>query len=438
MGGGSIPVVADGCGVGGTVAWTYTVHPPFGAPVMNTFQVNGMAAGPMGHVAVGSVVSANHSACDASSVILDASGVSVAGAPGSSFNDSGACMASVNPVGFDPSDHLFYGYEYQASVPGGSATSGFHGENASVSVMGNTSMGPLVYPSFMGADAAGNLFALVNISPNPTNLGLGPVQGTVMLHYDPSGALVSDTLPTAGKHAVGALGGLFSATQVTGTLDDGCGTVGTAGAASTILTKRNGAGTCLWSKALPPNVVFGVDPMENVLLGITFSGTIDFGGGPLTSAGTSDLAIAKLDASGAHLWSKRFGAAGSSVSGISALGAVNDGGVALSVGFGGAVDFGCGTVSSAGGDVILAKFDATGTVVYSRAVLLLDGYGGNAAGPVVDGLGGISYAAQVKYDCSCMNIAQCPIGDQCLGGTCLSCTQAGYIPGNILISRFAP
>jgi hypothetical protein len=273
------------------------------------------------------------------------------------------------------------------------------------------------------------------------DFGLGPVVGTVMLHYDPSGTLVSDTLPTACTPAVGALGSLFSATQIKGTQDDGCGAVGSASTASTILTKRDASGTCLWSRDLPPGVSFSVDPMENVLIGVAFNGTVDFGGGPLTSAGTSDLAIAKLDASGAHLWSKSFGAAGSSVSDLSALGAVGDGGLALSASIGGAVDFGCGTVSAtSGATTLFARFDAAGAVVYSRVVALLPGYSGLSAGPVVDGLGGISYAAEAKYeaDCTCTVPSLCSSGDACQGGLCPLCVMASNKPGNILISRFAP
>ena len=38
-----------------------------------------------------------------------------------------------------------------------------------------------------------------------------------------------------------------------------------------------------------------------------FTESADFGGGPLKSAGGKDIAIARLDANGQHLWSKRFG-----------------------------------------------------------------------------------------------------------------------------------
>ena len=38
-----------------------------------------------------------------------------------------------------------------------------------------------------------------------------------------------------------------------------------------------------------------------------FKGTTDFGGGPLESAGREDVVVAKYDAAGKHLFSKRLG-----------------------------------------------------------------------------------------------------------------------------------
>jgi len=37
------------------------------------------------------------------------------------------------------------------------------------------------------------------------------------------------------------------------------------------------------------------------------SGAVDFGGGPLVSAGNTDVFVVKLDAGGNYLWGKRFG-----------------------------------------------------------------------------------------------------------------------------------
>jgi hypothetical protein len=299
-----------------------------------------MAAGPMGDVVVG---------YGAQTMF----GAGCGTWPGGTYGLT-ECMANVDVLAFDPEDRLLL-----ATSEGGfnGMESGFSGESTheafSLPLNGPSSCPtgldgpPCVATSFLGADAAGNLFAQVDVTASPgVDFGLGTVSGTVLLHYGPNGALVNDTLPTAGGIlAVGALGDLFYGTHVSGTVDEGCGTVGTAGASSTVLTERDATGACLWSKALP-TAAFALDPSQNTLLATTFSGTIDFGGGPLTSKGTSDLAIAKLDPSGNLVWSKSFGASGASVIEILAQGATNTGGLTLVAVISGAVDFGCGAVVS--------------------------------------------------------------------------------------------
>ncbi|WP_441291640.1 hypothetical protein ACSRUE_15320 [Sorangium sp. KYC3313] len=56
-----------------------------------------------------------------------------------------------------------------------------------------------------------------------------------------------------------------------------------------------------------PTSTIAVDAMGNYYIFGAFEGTVDFGTGPLTSAGDSDIFLLKLDPSGAPLWSKRFG-----------------------------------------------------------------------------------------------------------------------------------
>jgi hypothetical protein len=53
-----------------------------------------------------------------------------------------------------------------------------------------------------------------------------------------------------------------------------------------------------------------VDTDGNVIVAGTFWSSIDLGGGPLTSAGMTDVFLARFDATGAHAWSHRFGDSG--------------------------------------------------------------------------------------------------------------------------------
>ena len=85
-----------------------------------------------------------------------------------------------------------------------------------------------------------------------------------------------------------------------------------------VLAKYAAAGVPVWSRlfsttnggtALPTAVVTDLDGSA-VIVG-HFQNTVDFGGGPLTSAGSPDVFVAKYSSAGAHLWSRRFGSTGS-------------------------------------------------------------------------------------------------------------------------------
>ncbi|MBN1612287.1 MAG: T9SS type A sorting domain-containing protein [Polyangiaceae bacterium] len=126
------------------------------------------------------------------------------------------------------------------------------------------------------------------------------------------------------------------------------------------------------------------DGAGNILFAGSFEDSIDFGGGPLVIPSGSALFLAKLDPNGSHLWSRGFEHINSlSVGGI----AVDRAGNVLMVGdFWGTVDFGGGPITSMGdSDIYLAKFDLDGGHVWSMSFgNLEDGYG---QGVAVDGAG---------------------------------------------------
>jgi hypothetical protein len=96
-------------------------------------------------------------------------------------------------------------------------------------------------------------------------------------------------------------------------------------------------------------------------------GTVDFGGGPLASAGQSDVFAVKLDASGGHVWSRRSGDAMTQFG--AAVDATPDGGVILTGSFYGSMDWGGPLLVSAGSlDIYRAKLDAAGNHVWSHGV----------------------------------------------------------------------
>src|SRR5690606_28675629 len=108
------------------------------------------------------------------------------------------------------------------------------------------------------------------------------------------------------------------------------------------------------------------DSAGNVIVAGTFAGTADFGGGALTSASLSDdVFVAKLDPAGNHLWSRRFGDAFADEGWRVAVD-VNDN-VVVTGHFQGSIDFGGGSLVSQGGfDVFVAKLDAMGDHLWSK------------------------------------------------------------------------
>jgi hypothetical protein len=173
--------------------------------------------------------------------------------------------------------------------------------------------------------------------------------------------------------AADAAGNVLVAGTFSGSIDFGGGPLVSVGASSgptdVFVAKLDPSGAHLWSKrAGDPKAqsarAIAVDGAGNVLLTGTFAGTIDFGGGALASAGGLDVFVAKLAPDGSVLWSERFGGPGDEEPfGI----AVADGGAVWITGrFGGTIDFGGGPLIAAGGtDIFAAKLDAAGAHLWS-------------------------------------------------------------------------
>ncbi|HUS68850.1 MAG TPA: SBBP repeat-containing protein [Kofleriaceae bacterium] len=80
-----------------------------------------------------------------------------------------------------------------------------------------------------------------------------------------------------------------------------------------LLTMLDPDGKVLWARSwssMGPDEgrAVGFDKDGNLYALAEFSREVDFGGGPLKSGGNRDLVIVKLDPTGAHVWSRRFGA----------------------------------------------------------------------------------------------------------------------------------
>lgn len=107
------------------------------------------------------------------------------------------------------------------------------------------------------------------------------------------------------------------------------------------------------------------DPSGNVFVYGYFDGTTDLGGGPLLSAGATDFFVAKLDPTGNHLWSKRFGDAKNQT----IISADTDalGNLWLVGGIEGSVDFGGGAINAPVLSTFVAELDPSGNHLLSKS-----------------------------------------------------------------------
>jgi hypothetical protein len=138
------------------------------------------------------------------------------------------------------------------------------------------------------------------------------------------------------------------------------------------LAKLSADGDLAWAKRFGGErddriVRLAVDGQGSIFALAAFEGKASFGGDPLESAGSYDIALVKLDGDGNHLWSQRFG------------GVDNDGGVGLAVDPAGNVSFvgsydqkvtvGEQKYQAAGtSDVLLARFSGDGALQWSKSL----------------------------------------------------------------------
>jgi hypothetical protein len=194
--------------------------------------------------------------------------------------------------------------------------------------------------------------------------------------------------------AVGPSGDVVVAGSFTGTADLGTGSLVSAGARDGFVAAYAATGAPLWSRrfgAANDDLAYGVavDGSGNVLLTGTFRGTVDFGGGALISTlGGYDSMVVKLAGSdGHHLWSRRFTNSGADIAYALALDAA--GNPVVTGSFNGRLDFGCGQHVTVGGhDAFVAKLTgAAGACLWSRRFGGTDTDRGQAV--AIDGAGDV-------------------------------------------------
>lgn len=124
-----------------------------------------------------------------------------------------------------------------------------------------------------------------------------------------------------------------------------------------------------WARAFEAGAAFfppiAADPSGNLLFAGSFSNPIDFGSGPLTSAGSIDIFVAKFDPAGNTLWSRSYGDAMNQAA--TSIAVDPSGNVYVTGIFEGTVDFGGGySFTSAGGnDAFVLKLAPDGQTLWA-------------------------------------------------------------------------
>ncbi len=153
-----------------------------------------------------------------------------------------------------------------------------------------------------------------------------------------------------------------------------------AGNFDVFITKLDASGNFLWAKQLG-----GIDSDEGYSITLNdsgdlfttgiFQGTADFDPGlgvfNLTSGGSNDVFISKLDASGNFVWAKRMGGAGNDIA--RSIAVDNSSNVHITGSFTGTADFdpGIGTfnlISSGSFDAFITKLDASGNFLWANKI----------------------------------------------------------------------
>src|SRR5438094_417283 len=229
----------------------------------------------------------------------------------------------------------------------------------------------------VAVDASGNAVMTGRVE-STVDFGGGvvcPPAAVFVSKYSPTGATMwSKCLGgvlgggTGRAVAVDGSGNVLVTGKFSGTIDFGTGALTSAGPSSIFVAKYSAAGAPVWSRAFGGGLNdvgngVAVDSGGNVVIIGTASGTVSFGGGPITANGYT-VVVAKFSPAGAHLWSRGFGDSFSN----SGNGVAVDpsGNIAVTGAFSGQVNFGGGVLTSAGVDIFLAKLSPTGGHLWSR------------------------------------------------------------------------
>ena len=177
--------------------------------------------------------------------------------------------------------------------------------------------------------------------------------------------------------AIDAAGNIYTTGSFIGTVDfdpgSGATTLSSSGGNNVFVSKLDNNGDYIWAKSFKgtKGCSIAIDGAGNVYTTGYFSGTGDFDPGAgtanLTSAGSLDIFVSKLDNSGSYIWAKRMG--GTGIEHVTSM-ALDASGNVYTIGyFEGTANFnpaGTANLTSAGyDDVFVSKLDNNGNYVWA-------------------------------------------------------------------------
>ncbi len=212
-------------------------------------------------------------------------------------------------------------------------------------------------------------FETVAAAPPPPPPGSGPYIWST--HFGGSSSTDSATpvdMVVDGSGASVVLG------YLTGSADFGGGFLTSAGAGDIYLVKRAFDGSYVWSQRFGSTAddrpkAIAIDAGGNIFITGYFRGTVSFGGAALTAASSGSSGfVAKYSPTGAHVWSKRL-STGTSLDAGNAIAVDGSGNVIVGSSLYGTSDYGGGPLTTAGGeDIVLVKYSSTGSYVWARKI----------------------------------------------------------------------
>lgn len=230
-------------------------------------------------------------------------------------------------------------------------------------------------------DPQGNLYVVGEID-GTTNLGGGDLVSAgsydaFIVKYDPDGVHLwskrfGDAALQHAYHVAADATGVVLTGFAYGAIDFGAGPISSAGGEDVLVAKFDPGGDLQWGKlvgdagAIQRGQRVAVDGAGNTYLVGWFDGTLDFGGGPLVSSGARDGFLVKLDSAGDHVWSRHYGTGTPTEESAYGVAVASSGEIAVSGAFNAPLDFGGGLLTPNGPDVFVVLYDATGAHLWSR------------------------------------------------------------------------